>query len=252
MAQSKKKRTSGMSDFENLQSKFQEEKRNLNAVRERLKVVNEIDLARVSDSCALKEDEALQLLASKLSIKGLLDLRDAIQHIPKNIPRIVNGISLRLSFIFKIFQRLPSQHLDNMSMADFETYVKFIETYCPVFITAKKPSADHLWRLTQTEDLPFNKFITPPVARCFQCEKDLTIRNNPSQAKVFTLDGPIPCTKVTLECRCCSYVYGVCNYSDKSGSHFYPKSDEYDVDIIEVSNVTYVDAKLYKWFPSLR
>ena len=83
--------------------------------------MNEIDLARVmSDSCALEEDEALQLLASKLSIKGLLDLRDAIQHIPKNIPRIVNGISLRISLIFKIFQRLPSQHLENISMADFE------------------------------------------------------------------------------------------------------------------------------------
>ena len=95
----------------------------------------------------------------------------------------------------------------------------FNETYCPAFISAKKPSVDHLWKLTQKEDLPFNKFIAPPVARCFQCEKDLTIRNNPSKAKLFTLDGPIPCTKVTLECRCCSYVYGVCNYSEKSGSH---------------------------------
>ena len=54
-----------MFDFENMQSKFQEERRNLNAVRERLRAVNEIDLARLmSDACALMEDEALQLLAS--------------------------------------------------------------------------------------------------------------------------------------------------------------------------------------------
>ena len=128
----KKKRTSGMFDFENMQSKFQEERRNLNAVHERLKAVNEIDLARLmSYVCALMEDEALQLLASKLSFKGLLDLQDAIQHIPNNIHRTVNGISLRLSFIFKIFKSLLLQHSDNMSMADFQTYVTFIETYCP-------------------------------------------------------------------------------------------------------------------------
>ena len=99
-----------MFDFENMQSKFQEERRNLNAVRERLRAVNEIDQAwLMSDACALMEDEALQLLASKLSFKGLLDLRDVIQHVPNNIPRIVNGISLRLSFIFKIFKSLLSQ-----------------------------------------------------------------------------------------------------------------------------------------------
>ena len=204
-----------MFDFQNMQSKFQEERKNLNAVRERLKTVNEIDLARLmSDACALTEDEALQLLASKLSIEWLLNLRDAIQHVPKNIPRIVNGISLRIRFMFKTFKSLPLQHLVNMSMLDFQIYVKFVETYCPMLIAAKKPSVDHLWKLTQTEDLP--------------------------------------CTKVTLECRSCSLVYGVCNYSDESGSHFYPKSDEYDVELIEVSNVTYFDAKLYKWFPSLR
>ena len=102
-----------MFDFENMQSKFQEERRNLNAVRERLRAVNEIDLARLmSDACALMEDEALQLLTSKLSFKGLLDFRDAIQHVPNNIPRIVNGISLRLSFIFKIFKSLLSQKKD--------------------------------------------------------------------------------------------------------------------------------------------
>ena len=102
-----------MFDFENMQSKFQDERRNLNAVRERLRAVNEIDLARLmSDACALMEDEALQLLASKLSFKGLLDLRDAIQHVPNNIPRIVNGIFLRLSFIFKIFKSLLSPKKD--------------------------------------------------------------------------------------------------------------------------------------------
>ena len=89
MAQSKKKRTSGMFDFDNMLSKFEEEKRNLNTVRERLKAVNEVDLVRLmSDVCVLMEDEALQLLAAKLSIEGLLNLRNAVQHVPKNIPHV--------------------------------------------------------------------------------------------------------------------------------------------------------------------
>ncbi len=175
----------------------------------------------------LMEDEALQLLAAKLSIEGLLNLRNAVQHVPKNIPRVVNGVSLRSTFMFT-------------------TYVKFVETYCPIFLSEKK-DGDNLWKLTQTKDLPYNKFLTPPVATCFQCQKDLTLRNNPSKAKLFTLDGPIPCTKITLECRPCSHVYGICNYSDKSGSHYYPKSDVlFNIDVIEVSNVTYFDVKLYK------
>jgi hypothetical protein len=53
------------------------------------------------------EDEALQLLASKLSFEGLLNLCDAARHVPKNIPCVVNGISLRYSFIFKIFESFP-------------------------------------------------------------------------------------------------------------------------------------------------
>ena len=92
-----------MFDFENMQSKFQEEKKNLNAVRKRLKAVNQIDLIRLmSDACVLMEEEVLQLLALKLSAEGLLKLRDAIQHVPNNIPRIVNGISLRINFMFKV------------------------------------------------------------------------------------------------------------------------------------------------------
>jgi hypothetical protein len=141
MAQSKKKRMSGMFDFENMQAKFREEKRNVNAARDRLKALKEIDLARLmSDMCHLMEDKALQLLASKLSIEGLLNLRDTIQHIPNNIPRIVNGISLRISFMFKTYTKksLSSQHFENLSMADFQMYVKFIETYCLVFITHRE------------------------------------------------------------------------------------------------------------------
>ena len=124
---------------------------------------------------------------------------------------------------------------------------KFIETYCGAFL-GETESDDHLWELTKTEDVIYNKFLSPPVSLCILCDKALTIRNNPSKAKLFTLKGPVPRTKITLECRACSLVYGVCNYTDKSGTRFY----QHDVGIIEISDVSYMDAMLYKWFPALR
>jgi hypothetical protein len=76
------------------------------------------------------------------------------------------------------------------------------------------------------------------------------MHNDPSKATLFTSEGPIPCSKISLECRDCSIKYGVANYSEEKGTHFYP--EELEVDEIEVSNVTYIDRKLYRWIPSLR
>ena len=84
-----------MFDFENMQSKFQEERRNLNAVRERLRAVNEIDLAPLmSDACALMEDEALQLLARDLpGGKRILIIKMRAQHI--TFSKAIKAITVR-------------------------------------------------------------------------------------------------------------------------------------------------------------
>jgi hypothetical protein len=55
---------------------------------------------------------------------------------------------------------------------------------------------------------------------------------------------------VSLECRDCSIKYGVCKYSDEHGARYY--HSHLTLDIIEVSNVTYIHKDLYKWMPSLR
>ena len=89
----------------------------------------------------------------------------------------------------------------------------------------------------KTEDVTYNKFLSPPVSICISCDKALTIWNNPSKAKLFT-----------LECRECAHVYGVCNYTNKSGTRFY----QHDVGIIEISDVSYMDPLLYQYFPALR
>ena len=134
-----------------------------------------------------------------------------------------------------------------MSIDELSLYIKFMETYCAVFLDETE-SDDHLWELTKTEEVVYNKFLSPPVSICILCDKALTIRNNPSKAKLFTLNGPVPCTKIMLECRGSAHVYGVCNYTDKSGTRFY----QHDVGIIGISDVSYMDAGIYKWLPALR
>lgn len=100
---------------------------------------------------------------------------------------------------------------------------------------------EDLWAVTEKEkhNMPFNKFLTPPVRTCLRCQKFLTMRNYPANVKLFTTEGPIPCSKITLECRSCSCVYRVCNFNEDLGDHLYPTGiDRSPIEIIEVSNVT--------------
>jgi hypothetical protein len=248
----KKRKSAALLDYNTIKANAVANKSYLSEVREKIVAVNCVDIQRLlSGKLDLSEDEALQLLASKLSLTGLYNLQTALRHVPGNITRTINGIPLRTTLVHKLFTNMASanEFCSNLSIEEIAMYMKFVQTYCPLFVE-RVDSHEHLWRLTKTEDLSFVKFLTPPVSLCLLCEKGLTIRNNPSKAKLFTLDGPVPCTKVTLECRACSQVYGICHYDDKSGSHFYPQ--EFNVDLVEISDVTYMDLKLYKWFPALR
>ncbi|XP_028407816.1 uncharacterized protein LOC114530392 [Dendronephthya gigantea] len=78
----------------------------------------------------------------------------------------------------------------------------------------------------------------------------LSMRSNPTSAVLYTLSGPVRCVKVTLDCRDCSIHYGICKYCENDGARFYPANDG-SIDLIEVSNVTYIQLDLYKWVPSL-
>lgn len=245
-----KKRKPSLFDPDEIKARLAAQTNYVREVRGKICALNDVDLGRLmADSCALTEDEALRLLASKISITGLYNLRTALAHVPGNITRVLNKIPLRSTLILKIFKSMASPGSENMTIDDLSLYIKFAETYCSSFLKVKE-SDDHLWKLTESEELVFNKFFTPPVSQCLQCDKKLSVRGNPSKAILFTLDGPVPCTKVTLECWECSHVYGVCNHRNESGSRFYPK--HFNIELVEVSNLTYFHLKLYKWFPSLR
>ena len=157
-----------------------------------------MDLCRLkSDECKLSKDKAIQPLASKVSVEGVFHLRRAIKHVPE-ITRIVNGSSLRSTLIFKTFKSLASPSLiQNLPMEDISLYTDFAEAYCSSFHCVKE-SDDNLLGFTENEDLPFNKFLTPPVSFCMQCGKKISMCNNLSRAKLFPLNGPVCCSKVIL------------------------------------------------------
>ena len=198
----------------------------------------------MADRCALTEDEALELLASKISVTGLYNLRTALKHVLDNISCVLNRIRSRSTLILKIFKSMASpgsewEYNHQRPLA--------IHQVCRDILFIILQSKRVWWSLVETHG---KFFLTPPVSQCLQCDKKLSVRGNPSKAILFTLDGPVPCTKVMLECRECFHVYGVCNHRDESGTRFYP--EDFNIDLVEVSNVTYFHFKLYKWFPSLR
>ena len=219
-----------------------------------MKALRDINLqCMLTEKVKLTEEEALVLASFQAGgIQGLCILKEALQHVPENITQVENGTSMRFTFVCKIFHALASDRgiASTLKEQQIELLCTFLESYCPDFLTSPKPTTAHqsIWSLTQDEGIYFNKFLTPPVTNCLDCDKLLTMHNTPSKATLFTLKGPVPCSKVTLECRDCSARYGIAKFTrnNDSGSHFYPPELAVE-QVIEISNVTYIDLELYGW-----
>ena len=237
--QPKKKRTA-LFDPDNIRVSLESQRKATHSVREFIEglVTFNLECETLSN---LGEDEVLHIMACKLTIQGLYNLRKAIQHVPRNLTRVIDNVPLRSVFILDVFKSLSSSTIHNkMSTADVTLYTKILENNCPSFMSFEQTN----------KDIQCARFLSPPVSECTQCEKKLSMRNNASRATLFTLSGPIACLKVTLECRDCAIRFGICHFKDECGARFYPS--KYEIEVIEASNVTYFHHDLYKWMPSLR
>jgi hypothetical protein len=241
---SKKKRVGGLFDIDNIRKRIIEENECVSRVREQIDALGKFDIASIlSKGLSLTEAEILQLLSAKLTFQGVCNMRKAIQHVPSNITRITAGKSLRAHLIWETFNELCAstncEPSPKPSVDELFNYTQILERWCSSFLSVQDLT-------THIED----KYISPPLSSCTKCDKTLTMHNLPSKATLFTLDGPILCAKVTLECKNCHIQFGVCNYTDEIGTHLYPADK--NVVLVEVSNVTYFDINLYRWIPSLR
>ena len=200
----------------------------------------------LSDKNEIGEEAMVFILSSKLTTKGLLTLAKAINHVPASYSQTgyKDYSNLRLYTISAIMKKAGFAIGTN----DLSRYVSLVETHCSSLCSSLDNDLNGvLWKATEEEC--FNCMMTPPVNQCLNCKKQLTTNNKPNKATLFTLNGPIPATKLQLRCRDCSIQYRVCHFTDKSGQHLYPKSHR--PFLMEASNVSYVDKALYEWIPSL-
>lgn len=227
-----------MFDLQVIQTEMKSTEENCSAFRENLKALQDIDLETVmSNQWNLTESDALAIISAKLGTQQVFHLREAMMTVPRNIVRVKKGVSMRTTFILEILRSQNNSIFMNYSLDDVGKLTKFIEYYCPLFLANRQEVIGH-------------KFLSPPLADCMKCSKRLTMHNDPSQAKLFTLKGPINCSKVTLECRNCCIKFGIASYTSGSGTYLYP--EDLDQSYIEISTHSYMDVDLYKWIPSLR
>lgn len=73
-----------------------------------------------------------------------------------------------------------------------------------------------LWKATMKFDSPHNMFLAPPWQHCADCNCVLQEHNIPTTIICFTVDGPIPATKVTLRCVQCGVNYRYDQYGNKT------------------------------------
>ena len=61
-------------------------------------------------------------------------LKVAIQHVPGNIPRSVDGVPLRLTYIYKIFKTLShGSHDEDLEIQEVGEYVRVPQSSLPSF-----------------------------------------------------------------------------------------------------------------------
>ena len=216
---SRKKKRSALFDIDTVKEKI-EEKCCVANVKEQVGNLQKFNVCKIflSKGLTFTEDETLQLLAAQPTFQGVCNLRKAIQHVPSNIVRITAGKSLRASLIWDAFTAFCASNSNisiNLDVDELSCYTQIMERWCPTFLSVNDGQMN-LRKNKSASDM----FISPPVASC-KCDKALTMHNNPSAAMLFTLEGPMHCSKVTLECRNCAVCFGPCNYSDDCGMHLY-------------------------------
>lgn len=195
------------------------------------------------------EDCVLLLLAAKLSMGCLLCLKTALAHIPSSFSIIKKSTDVPLRYI--LVPNILSKRGFKLSPQECHKYAKVLDRHCPAFLLSCDGDLEPTyWQFTKEEEIPYNRFLAPPVDCCLSCDERLRMqKNDPSKAVIHRHLGPQPASNICLECRQCNIKYGVCMYTDEDGDHFYPENIKPMV--VEASNVNYMEKDFYSWLPSL-
>lgn len=164
---------------------------------------------------------------------------------PPSVARCKNN---RSTIIFEIVNSLSTAPL-------IEEIVTFVEEFVPKFPVLRNRYTqfeEALQRLTKKGKLNYSGFIVLPVNDCQTCGALLPAPNPPSSCMLYTLSGPKASTKLTLRCQECKVSYGRSMTIHENGiSSYYANERAAKDDLVEVTNVVYMEKKLYRWIPSL-
>ena len=95
-----------------------------------------------------------------------------------------------------------------------------------------------LWKATIKEGIPHNMFLGPPTSNCYHCNARLQAHNHPCSVICFTVEGPIPATKLTLRCKKCHINYRYEQYGNQLIGYQYYSTPR---PLVHASQVVYVD-----------
>ncbi|CAB4001986.1 Hypothetical predicted protein, partial [Paramuricea clavata] len=232
----------------------------LRKIQERKELLNHINtlkgqlvLEQVTDSLrSLKKHvnfDVVGLLAFMFGFDAIMWIMLAIRHVPKTFARYKNS---RCNIIFTIIDHLcPCR----FSVTLVDDIVCFLEEFAPESPFLGNYSAvfeEALCTLSKREKLNFGGFIVPPVEDCLRCGSILSAPNPRSSCTLYTITGPKQCAKLVLRCKDCKVSYGRSMIAEgKGNASYYFEAIAAADDLIEVTNVVYMEKRLYRWLPSL-
>ena len=103
----------------------------------------------------LSEDDALLILAAKLTMEGLFLLRNAITFVPANVISKVRGsdAALRTMLIHEILTAVHgSLPFSGMTIEEVDCYVNFFQRHCANFMSANTLPKQQLFHQFNTGD----------------------------------------------------------------------------------------------------
>ncbi|XP_068734584.1 uncharacterized protein [Montipora capricornis] len=129
-------------------------------------------LNEMEDNLVITEDQALLLLSSKLTFRGVVLLKMALDHIPITVSVIPRGTTIPLRFSFA--RQILEKNGVKLAEAEVQIYAHIMERCSSVFgASFKFELDDSLWELTGEGSYHYNRFIVPPVESCLHSDNAL-------------------------------------------------------------------------------
>ena len=200
-------------------------------------------------SCNNYNAESELVFVSMLGLSGVSALKRAMEVVPSGLCK-----EDRLQFISNIVTVQQESHAPDI----LSVPTRDIHSFLPHSdkINYFQQDGEALRKASYTFGSAHTSFLVPPVSCCINQEcrhysKSLYRHHPPTAVTVFTLNGPIPATKINLKCRDCNTIYNYSMYGQKSsnGEQSYEGSPR---NYIEVTDEVYCERNLFQLYCLLR